>query len=175
MITFLVFPLSSTPVASYSSAAHTPIPRQKEASRNLSMTTPKDATGNNPAQEPWIGREEENRTTQTHPLYAPVGDWGTRPRTMTYIKRDLNASQRMLEDKEHKGKIQFGEDRPREVQCHMCEGSRRADMEPSESVTEPGERCRTVNRGYPRRPPTSPMILMDQTLQKFIETRRSSD
>jgi exonuclease III len=54
-------------------------------------------------QEPWIG-EEENRKTQTHPgfnIYAPVGDWNTRPRTMTYIKRGLGASQKMLESEEH--------------------------------------------------------------------------
>jgi hypothetical protein len=58
-------------------------------------------------QEPWVNRnaeEAEAQKTQTHPRYdmfTPLGTWTTRPRTMTYIRKDLEASQKLLKDEEH--------------------------------------------------------------------------
>ena len=59
-------------------------------------------------QEPWINRDAETdaevQRTQTHPRYdifAPLGAWTTRPRTMIYVRKDLEASQKLLKDEEH--------------------------------------------------------------------------
>ncbi|KAN0085034.1 Endonuclease/exonuclease/phosphatase, partial [Elaphomyces granulatus] len=59
-------------------------------------------------QEPWVNRnaeeEAETQKTQTHPRYdifSPLGTWTTRPRTMIYIRKDLEASQKLLKDEEH--------------------------------------------------------------------------
>jgi hypothetical protein len=59
-------------------------------------------------QEPWINRDAETdaevQRRQTHPRYdifAPLGAWTMRPRTMIYVRKDLEASQKLLEDEEH--------------------------------------------------------------------------
>jgi hypothetical protein len=45
--------------------------------------------------------DAEAQKTQTHPRYdifGPQGTWTTRPRTMIYIRKDLEANQKLLMD-----------------------------------------------------------------------------